>query len=80
MNNNSSRAILLLQWAARREQVFTVAFSKYEDGNEVVFYADMKGQGQQLEDSQKFKANANGTISPLKSVDLVLGMETTSGT
>ena len=40
----------------------------------------MKGQGQHLEDSQKFKANGNGTISPLKAVDLVLGMETTSGT
>ena len=60
--------------------MFTVAFAKYEDGNEVVFYADMKGQGQHLEDSQKFKANGNGTISPLKAVDLVLGMETTSGT
>ena len=80
MNNNSSLLILLVQWAARREQVFTVAFSKYEDGNELVFYADMKGQGEQLEDSQKFKANTNGTISPLKAVDLVFGMERTSGT
>ena len=80
MNNNSSLLILLVQWAARREQVFTVAFSKYEDGNELVFYADMKGQGEQLEDSQKFKANANGTISPLTAVDLVFGMERTSGT
>ena len=60
--------------------MFTVAFAKYEDGNEVVFYADMKGQGQHLEDSQKFKANVNGTISPLKALELVLGMETTSGT
>ena len=60
--------------------MFTVAFAKYEDGNEVVLYADMKGQGKHLEDSQKFKVNGNGTISPLKAVDLVLGMETTSGT
>ena len=60
--------------------MFTVAFSKYEEGNEVVFYADMKGQDKKETDSQKFTANSNGTISPLKAPDLVLGMEATSGT
>ena len=57
-----------------------MAFGKYEDGNEVLFYADLKGSTQALEDSQKFKANADGSISPLKAPELVLGMEATSGT
>ena len=70
----------IFQWASRREQIFTVSFSKYEEGNEVVFYADMKGQDKKETDSQKFTANSNGTISPLKAPDLVLGMEATSGT
>ena len=34
------------------------------------------GGSRRKEDSQKFIANENGTISPLKAVDLVLGMET----
>ena len=72
--------LYFFQWASRQEQVFTVAFSKYETGNEVVFYADMKDADQTTQDSQKFKTNANGTISPLKAPDLVLGMEATSGT
>ena len=38
------------------------------------------GCSKRKEDSQKFVANENGTISPLKAVDLVLGMETRSGT
>ena len=46
----------------------------------MVFYADMKGQDKKETDSQKFTANSNGTISPLKAPELVLGMEATSGT
>ena len=65
--------------ASRREQIFTVPFSKYDEGNEVVFYGDMKGEDKKETDSQKFIANSNGTISPLKAPDLVLGMEATSG-
>ena len=38
------------------------------------------GCSKRKEDSQKFMANENGTISPLKAVDLVLGMETQSKT
>ena len=60
--------------------MFTVALSKYEEGNDVVLYADMKGEDQKATDAQKFVANSNGTLSPLKAPELVLGMEATSGT
>ena len=45
-----------------------------------MFYADMKGLDKTETDSQKFTANSDGTISPLKAPELVLGMEATSGT
>ena len=60
--------------------MFTVALGKYDEGNGVVLYADMKGEDKNAEDAQKFVANPNGTISPLKAPELVLGMEVTSGT
>ena len=67
--------------SSRREQVFTVDLEAgvYKAGNEVGFYADMKEADQSTQDSQKFTANADGTISPLKAPGLVLGMEATSG-
>ena len=46
---------------------------KYEVGQEVLFYQDLK------EDFQKFKSNSDGTLSPIKAPDLVIGMEATSG-
>ena len=60
--------------------MFTVALSKYDEGNDVVLYAYLKGDDQKATDAQKFAANSNGTISPLKAPELVLGMEATSGT
>ena len=66
--------------ASRKEQIFTVALSKYDEGNDVVLYADMKGEDEKAADAQKFEVNSNGTISPLKAPELVLGMEATSGT
>jgi len=62
-----------IKWASRREQVFTVVDGKYEVGQEVLFYQDLK------EDFQKFKSNSDGTLSPIKAPDLVIGMEATSG-
>ena len=53
--------------------MFTCLFGKYDQGNEVVFYPDLKV------DFQKFKANTDGTISPLLAPEMVLGIETTSG-
>ena len=65
--------------ASSREQVFTVLFAKYRTGNDVLFCADMKEADQPTQDSQKFKANVDGTISPLQKPGFVLGMEETSG-
>ena len=66
-----------LQWAAKKEQILTVSFSNYHEGNDVIFSADMKGQDRKETDSQKFTLNSNGTISPLNAPELVLGMEET---
>ena len=71
---------IILQLASRSEQMFTVSLSKYDEGNDVVLYADMKDEDKKTTDAQKFVANSNGTISPLKAPELVLGMEATSGT
>jgi hypothetical protein len=45
---------------------------KYDEGTEVVFYDNHKG------DNQKFVVNKDGTISPLKAPGVVLGMQATS--
>ena len=52
--------------------MFDCAMAKYEEGTEVVFYECTK------DDNQKFVANNDGTISPMKAPGMVLGMEATS--
>ena len=52
--------------------MFNVAWAKYEEGTEVVFYAGTKTE------NEKFTANADGTISPLAGPELVVGMQPTS--
>ena len=67
--------LIIFQWAERREQVLTChCKGNYEEGTEVSFCNNLK------EDNQKFKFNFDGTISPVKALGMVIGMETTSGT
>ena len=47
-------------------------YGEYEKGNLVVVCVDSK------EDNQKFTINKNGTISPLKAQNLVVGMDATT--
>ena len=61
-----------LQLASKKELVFDVAFGKYEEGVTVVFYDGSK------EENQKFLINKDGTISPLKAPNLVIGMIATA--
>ena len=44
---------------------------KYDEGTEVVFYVKHGN------DNQKFSVNQDGTISPLKAPEMVIGMEKT---
>ena len=60
------------QLASKKELVFDVAFEKYEEGVTVVFYEGPK------EENQKFTINKDGTISPLKAPNLVIGMIATA--
>ena len=53
---------------ASKELVFDVSDEKYEEGVTVVFYDGPKG------DNEKFTINKDGTISPLKAPNLVIGM------
>ena len=64
--------VQFLQLASKKELVFDVAFGKYEEGVTVVFYDGSK------EENQKFIINKNGTISPLKAPNLVIGMIATA--
>ena len=61
-----------LQLTSKKELVFDVAFGKYEEGVTVVFYEGLKG------DNEKFTINKDGTISPLKTPNLVIGMIATA--
>ena len=53
---------------ASKELVFDVSDEKYEEGVTVVFYDGPRG------DNEKFTINKDGTISPLKAPNLVIGM------
>ena len=53
---------------ASKELVFDVSDEKYEEGVTVVFYDGPRG------DNEKFTINRDGTISPLKAPNLVIGM------
>ena len=53
---------------ASKELVFDVSDEKYEEGVTVVFYDGPRG------DNEKFTINKDGTISPLKALNLVIGM------
>ena len=52
--------------------VWDCVFGKYEPGTEVVFYEKHCGE------NQRFVANMNGTISPVRAPQVVLGMNATS--
>ena len=45
--------------------------AKYDEDTEVLFYELTQHE------SQKFRANPDGTISPVKAPGVVMGMETT---
>ena len=72
--DTSSKVLMVkcLQLASKKELVFDVAFGKYEEGVTVVFYDGPKG------DNEKFTINKDGTISPLKAPNLVIGMIATA--
>ena len=53
---------------ASKELVFDVSDEKYEEGVTVVLYDGPRG------DNEKFTINKDGTISPLKAPNLVIGM------
>ena len=53
---------------ASKELVFDVSNEKYEEGVTVVLYDGPRG------DNEKFTINKDGTISPLKAPNLVIGM------
>ena len=57
---------------ASKELVFDVSYEKYEEGVTVVFYDGPRG------DNEKFTINRDGTISPLKAPNLVIGMIATA--
>ena len=61
-----------LQLTSKKELVFDVAFGKYEEGVTVVLYDGPK------ENREKFTINKDGTISPLKAPNLVIGMIATA--
>ena len=75
MFDATSSKILILQCfqlVSKKELVFDVSFGKYEEGVTVVFYDGPKG------DNEKFTINKDGTISPLKAPNLVIGMIATA--
>ena len=63
---------VFVKLASRSDLVFTTWEGKYDEGNEVGFYELMPHE------SQKFQGNQDGTISPVKALGMVVGMETTS--
>ena len=69
---NHSYKDQLFQLASKKELLFDVAFGKYEEGVTVVFYDGPR------EDDDKFAINKDGTISPLKALNLVIGMNATA--
>ena len=61
--------VMCLQLSSKKELVFDVDFGKYEEGLTVVFYEGS---------NEKFTINKDGTISPLKATDFVIGMIATA--
>ena len=72
MTHDYRTTFVLSQLASKKELVFDVAFGKYEEGVTVVFYDGPRG------DNEKFTVNKDGSISPLKAPNLVIGMIATA--
>ena len=73
MNHDYRATFVFSQLASKKELVFDVAFGKYEEGVTVVFYDGPRG------DNEKFTVNKDGSISPLKAPNLVIGMKANGG-
>ena len=72
MAHGCKNIFVLSQFASKKELVFDVAFGKYDEGVTVVFYDGPRG------DNEKFTVNKDGSISPLKAPNLVIGMIATA--
>ena len=72
MTHDYRTTFVLSQLASKKELVFDVAFGKYEEGVTVVFHDGPRG------DNEKFTVNKDGSISPLKAPNLVIGMIATA--
>ena len=73
MTHDYRTTFVFSQLASKKELVFDVAFGKYEEGVTVVFYDGPRG------DNEKFTVNKDGSISPLKAPNLVIGMKANGG-
>ena len=60
------------QLPSNKEMVFTV-LEEFKEGVHVMFYNMPKG------DDQKFFVNKDGTLSPMKAPNLVIGMKANDG-
>ena len=73
MAHGCKNIFVFSQLASKKELVFDVAFGKYEEGVTVVFYDGPRG------DNERFTVNKDGSISPLKAPNLVIGMKANGG-